>query len=181
MVSGIGPSETLDQLNIPVLSDRPGVRQNMFVSSFNRSTRALTTNPNQDHILLGSVYPVNLTTHSALTSDPSYLAASIQSYNENRTGILTNCGGDLLGKAHSPPFLWRTQQTLTNHPLQASENSPLTLQPPKPAHPSTLPSPPTGPISNSSSTTATSSAPPRKPATTSPPSPASSPLSPAAT
>ena len=46
MVSGIGPSETLDQLNIPVLSDLPGVGQNMFVSTFNRSTRALTTNPN---------------------------------------------------------------------------------------------------------------------------------------
>lgn len=31
MVSGIGPEETLNSLGIEVLSDRPGVGQNMWV------------------------------------------------------------------------------------------------------------------------------------------------------
>ena len=31
MVSGIGPASTLQQLNIPILSDLPGVGQNMWV------------------------------------------------------------------------------------------------------------------------------------------------------
>ena len=31
MVSGIGPCGTLSQYNIPVIADRPGVGQNMWV------------------------------------------------------------------------------------------------------------------------------------------------------
>lgn len=34
MVSGVGPSTTLDQHQIPVVADRPGVGQNMWVSLF---------------------------------------------------------------------------------------------------------------------------------------------------
>lgn len=33
MVSGIGPQSTLSQYNIPIVADRPGVGQNMWVSS----------------------------------------------------------------------------------------------------------------------------------------------------
>lgn len=33
MVSGVGPQSTLSQYNIPVVADRPGVGQNMWVSS----------------------------------------------------------------------------------------------------------------------------------------------------
>ena len=40
MVSGVGPQSTLSQFNIPVVADRPGVGQNMWVSS----CRSLTTN-----------------------------------------------------------------------------------------------------------------------------------------
>ena len=40
MVSGVGPQSTLSQFNIPVVADRPGVGQNMWVSS----CRALITN-----------------------------------------------------------------------------------------------------------------------------------------
>ncbi|KAL8754256.1 MAG: hypothetical protein Q9184_005170 [Pyrenodesmia sp. 2 TL-2023] len=80
LVSGVGPKETLAQQGITLLADRPGVGQNMM-----------------DHILFGTVYPVNLVTHSQLTTDPAFLARSIADYNQHRTGILTNCGGDLLG------------------------------------------------------------------------------------
>lgn len=34
MVSGVGPKETLAKHNIPVIADRPGVGQNMWVSNF---------------------------------------------------------------------------------------------------------------------------------------------------
>ncbi|KAL8942483.1 MAG: hypothetical protein Q9216_001627 [Gyalolechia sp. 2 TL-2023] len=51
-----------------------------------------------DHVLFGTVYPVNLITHSQLMTDPALLARSVVEYNERRSGILTNCGGDLLGK-----------------------------------------------------------------------------------
>lgn len=112
MVSGIGPKATLEQLKIPVLSDRPGVGQNMFVSTSNRTLRISAADcPNQDHVLFGSVYPANLITHSQLTSDPEFLAASVQAYNEHRTGILTNCGGDIVGKAMSSPQ--RSHQTIS--------------------------------------------------------------------
>lgn len=40
MVSGVGPQSTLSQFNIPIVADRPGVGQNMWVSS----CRALITN-----------------------------------------------------------------------------------------------------------------------------------------
>ena len=33
MVSGIGPREVLESQGVPVLADRPGVGQNMWVSS----------------------------------------------------------------------------------------------------------------------------------------------------
>ena len=42
MVSGIGPKDTLAQYGIDVLSDRPGVGQNMWVCRvFNRLLRWL--------------------------------------------------------------------------------------------------------------------------------------------
>ena len=44
MVSGIGPAATLKSLNIPVIADRPGVGQNLWVSStsFKASSRSLS-------------------------------------------------------------------------------------------------------------------------------------------
>ncbi|KAL8989660.1 MAG: hypothetical protein Q9177_001502 [Variospora cf. flavescens] len=97
LVSGIGPKKTLAEQGITLLADRPGVGQNMF-----------------DHILFGSVYPVDLVTHSQLTTDPEFLARSIAEYNERRTGILTNCGGDLLGfeKLSKTAISARTRQDL---------------------------------------------------------------------
>ncbi|KAE8149089.1 hypothetical protein BDV25DRAFT_7127 [Aspergillus avenaceus] len=77
MISGIGPRDTLQAHGIPVVADRPGVGQNMA-----------------DNVLVGPTYQVSVTTHNSL-SDPAYLATSIEQYNVNRTGMLTNVGGDV--------------------------------------------------------------------------------------
>lgn len=83
MVSGIGPASTLRYNDVEVLADRPGVGQNMW-----------------DHIFFGPAHEVNVVTHSAL-GDPKFGAVATQEFVTNRTGILTNVGGDLLGKEHS--------------------------------------------------------------------------------
>ena len=78
MVSGIGPASTLNAHQIPVQADRPGVGQNLW-----------------DITLSGPTYPVNVVTHGSL-ANPAVLDAAIAEYNSQRTGILTNHGGDIL-------------------------------------------------------------------------------------
>ena len=78
MVSGIGPASTLNANQIPVCVDRPGVGQNLW-----------------DNLFAGPTYPVNVQTHNAF-ANPAVIGAAINAYNLNRTGILTNSGGDLL-------------------------------------------------------------------------------------
>ena len=80
MVSGIGPAATLQANGIEVLSDLAGVGQNMW-----------------DHIFYGPSYDVNTVTHNFL-GDPAFAAQATQDYTNSRTGMLTNVGGDLLGK-----------------------------------------------------------------------------------
>ena len=77
MVSGIGPKDTLDALDIPVLSDRPGVGQNMW-----------------DTIILGPTYPIKVESHSQLLGGKDTLPRAIDEYNNYRTGLLTNPGQD---------------------------------------------------------------------------------------
>ncbi|CAO1606114.1 hypothetical protein XANCAGTX0491_009614 [Xanthoria calcicola] len=79
MVSGVGPSNLLASLGIDVVADRPGVGQNMW-----------------DVVSVGPTYSVNVVTHSSL-ADPDFLASAVEQYNNNRSGILTNLGGDLAG------------------------------------------------------------------------------------
>lgn len=78
MVSGIGPASTLSTQQIPVCADRPGVGQNMWDNTFS-----------------GPTYPVNVVTHNSF-SNPAVIGAAITEYNSQRTGILTNGGGDIL-------------------------------------------------------------------------------------
>nr|ADN06239.1 versicolorin B synthase [Passalora arachidicola] len=77
MVSGIGPKETLEKLEIPVLSDRPGVGQNL-----------------QDTIILGPTNPIRVESHSQLLGGKDTLPRSIDDYNNHRAGLLTNPGQD---------------------------------------------------------------------------------------
>lgn len=58
MVSGIGPKETLQKFNIPVILDKPAVGQGM-----------------EDHIFFGPTYRVRVETFTRLANDPLYVAA----------------------------------------------------------------------------------------------------------
>ena len=51
-------------------------------------------------MLVGPSFEVGVTTHSSLL-DEEVLARAIQEYNSERTGILTNVGGDVAGEQYS--------------------------------------------------------------------------------
>lgn len=78
MVSGIGPEEELQNLNISVLANRPGVGQNMW-----------------DHLDFGPTYYINA---EGQTSEPSSVNdAAVEQYLKNRTGFLTSPGVEWIG------------------------------------------------------------------------------------
>lgn len=52
---------------------------------------------NQDHILFGPSYRVNVVTASALANPDSYCRA-IDEFNNEQGGLLSSNGGDFLGK-----------------------------------------------------------------------------------
>jgi hypothetical protein len=54
--------------------------------------------------LVGPTFEVDLITHSSL-GQPEYLASAIKEYNEKRTGIMTNVGGDFAGMVFTQIFL----------------------------------------------------------------------------
>lgn len=54
----------------------------------------------KDHIAFSPSFVVNLLTHSAM-SRPDFAVEQMINYQTKRTGQLTNCGGDILGKATS--------------------------------------------------------------------------------
>lgn len=86
MLSGIGPAETLDSFNIPIVADRPGVGQNLT-----------------DHIFFGPSYRVNVQTLTYLANNLAYVAeqyaAAYLPFNE---GPLTNPVCDFLGWEKAP-------------------------------------------------------------------------------
>ncbi|KAI1126139.1 putative glucose-methanol-choline oxidoreductase [Nemania abortiva] len=103
MVSGVGPEQTLKQLDIPVIANRPGVGQGM-----------------QDHIYFGITYRVNAPTLSAL-QDPAFAAEQAVLYNTKAIGMYTNPTTDVLAWEKIPNPLRRT---LSNHTLTAYKNYP---------------------------------------------------------
>lgn len=72
LVSGIGPKETLQQHNIALVHELPGVGQNLA-----------------DHFLFGTSYPVNVPTLSAALNDPKIFATFIELYNTKAAGPLS--------------------------------------------------------------------------------------------
>ncbi|RAL03115.1 GMC family oxidoreductase [Aspergillus ibericus CBS 121593] len=87
LVSGVGPASLLQEHNIPLIADRPGVGQNM-----------------SDHPFFGIAYRVNLQTSTALQyGDANALATAI--FNANGTGPLASPGGDFAGYEKLPASL----------------------------------------------------------------------------
>lgn len=80
MLSGIGPASTLQQFDIPIVSDLPGVGQNMW-----------------DQPLFGVSNRVNVTTGTALQTEPQYINRAIQEFLNNASGPLTSPYSDFLG------------------------------------------------------------------------------------
>jgi choline dehydrogenase len=80
MLSGIGPKDTLDRFGIPVISNLPGVGQNMW-----------------DHVFIFTSHEMNMTTNSAVLTDPILHAAHVQEYLNNQNGPLTGVGGEIIG------------------------------------------------------------------------------------
>ncbi|XXG96892.1 hypothetical protein Hte_003183 [Hypoxylon texense] len=63
-----------------------------------------------DHVTFGPSYAVDLITHSSL-SNPNFAARQADLYRSNRTGMLTNPAGDILGKLKHPFYPRRTELT----------------------------------------------------------------------
>ncbi|KAH9904267.1 hypothetical protein F4778DRAFT_780237 [Xylariomycetidae sp. FL2044] len=80
MVSGIGPKATLDEFDIPVLSDLSGVGQNMW-----------------DHIMFGPAYEVGFDTLDRVLHDPLVLADSLVDYVATQSGPLTSNVVEFIG------------------------------------------------------------------------------------
>jgi choline dehydrogenase len=79
MVSGIGPAAVLEEYDIPVIANLPGVGQGM-----------------NDHIFVPLTYPTNLTPQGTVTTEIE------DEFNEDATGPLTNPGGDYLALEKIP-------------------------------------------------------------------------------
>ncbi|KAI0107836.1 GMC oxidoreductase [Nemania sp. FL0031] len=77
-VSGVGPSKLLQSYNIKVVSDLPGVGQNM-----------------QDHVIFGISQGVNLVTASNL-GNPTFFQQQNQLYMDQAAGLLTQPGVEFL-------------------------------------------------------------------------------------
>ncbi|KAK7056454.1 hypothetical protein VNI00_003009 [Paramarasmius palmivorus] len=71
MLSGIGPQDTLQNLNIPVKVNSPDVGQHLI-----------------DHPLLPNYYLVNATTTDEITRDTSFANSLLEQWETNRTGLL---------------------------------------------------------------------------------------------
>ncbi|KKK20301.1 hypothetical protein ARAM_002426 [Aspergillus rambellii] len=82
MVSGVGPAAVLEEYDIPVVADRPGVGQGM-----------------NDHIFVPLTYRTNLESQSTVTVE------DMEEFNNDATGPLTNPGGDYLGLEKIPQAL----------------------------------------------------------------------------
>ncbi|KFX94094.1 hypothetical protein V490_04522 [Pseudogymnoascus sp. VKM F-3557] len=80
MVSGVGPSDQLKKLNIPVVADLPGVGQNM-----------------QDHIFFGPAYRVKVETLTRVANNVAYLLEQLAIFETTHKGPLTSNVADFLG------------------------------------------------------------------------------------
>lgn len=88
MVSGIGPRDQLEAYGINVISELPGVGQNMW-----------------DHPTFGPSYPVDLITLTREARDLVYLTEQLLAYTTTQSGPLTNPVADYLAWEKIPQSL----------------------------------------------------------------------------
>ena len=80
---------------------------------------------------MGPTYQVDVITHNSL-SNPEFLAQAVHQYNENRTGILTNTGGDVAGMIAVPDEYLTSLELLSSQPQLRSPSCLLeSLVPPR--------------------------------------------------
>lgn len=104
MVSGIGPAPTLERHGVEVISNLPGVGQNM-----------------QDHVFFGPTYRVALETFTKLPADFGFLIGELFQYIFTHTGMLTNPITDFLAfeklpKSERSTFSLNTEKELSQFP-----------------------------------------------------------------
>lgn len=103
MVSGIGPSSTLKQYGISVLSNLEGVGQNMW-----------------DHPFFAPSYRVRLQTLTKVANDFGFLTAQFLEYlSPAHTGLMTNPIADYLGWEKIPTNLRANFTTETSQALSS--------------------------------------------------------------
>ncbi|GMG01726.1 unnamed protein product [Aspergillus oryzae] len=130
MVSGIGPADVLQEHEIDVIVDLPGVGQNLW-----------------DHVFSGPTYPVAVETFNKLAMDLQYLISQIREFKSSHTGVLTNHGFDYVAFEKLPGssragFTERTENDLSWFPEDWPEveyipaplfvgnfSDPITMQP----------------------------------------------------
>ncbi|RYP41561.1 hypothetical protein DL767_000903 [Monosporascus sp. MG133] len=95
-VSGVGPAELLQSLDIPVVADLPGVGHNM-----------------QDHIVFGISQGVNAVTASSM-GNPGFAGEQVRLFNEEAAGLLTSPGADMLAWEKLPK---KTRRVMSNSTL----------------------------------------------------------------
>ena len=78
LVSGVGPRDTLEKLNISVVSELPGVGKNM-----------------EDHTIATITYRVKVLTSSKSANEPAFAAMAAEAYLKNASGPLTSPTGPL--------------------------------------------------------------------------------------
>ena len=104
MVSGIGPSATLERFGIPIVSKSEGVGQGMWVrEALQKSCFVLLyLIILQDQPFYGVTYKVNVTTNSQLLVNPPFLYQAREDYLTAQTGPLDSPGGNWVGKSIFP-------------------------------------------------------------------------------
>ncbi|EGX90743.1 choline dehydrogenase [Cordyceps militaris CM01] len=88
MLSGIGPTDTLNQFGIPIVAPLPGVGQNMW-----------------DHIFFGPSHAVKFKTINSILRNPIDLVAAVGKYLLSHSGILSSNGIEMVGWEKLPEQL----------------------------------------------------------------------------